>query len=148
MAKFTEAFSKMAQTAVAKSRELTEITRLNMDTGTCQDKINEAYREIGRYICDSGVLTEDETVAEKVAQIATLKETIISNTKRVEALRMVNICKNCGAEISRESKFCDKCGQAVVREEAEQPKQMVCPGCAQPITSETVFCGNCGTKCQ
>ena len=53
MASWKESMNRMAQSAVAKSKEMAEITRLNLDINNCEQRIREVYITMGQYVLEN-----------------------------------------------------------------------------------------------
>lgn len=145
MANWGEKLNKMTQSAITKSKEMAEVTRLNMEISTLRQNLKELYENVGEYVLTNGVAAEDSAITEYVAQMVTIKQNIEANEEKVKEIRNINICPSCGAEVSRTSKFCDKCGTEMVRVSLE-PEAIVCKSCGNPIEKDALFCGNCGAK--
>lgn len=142
-------FNQLTKSAVSKSKEMAEITRLNMDISNNEQKLKELAVQVGMSVVDRKLLLEDEQIAELAAQIETLRESIAKNQALIQEIRNINICANCGAEVSRTSKFCDKCGSPMDRSALETSAAgavPVCPECGEQLEPGALFCTNCGTK--
>lgn len=145
MANWGEKLNKMTQSAITKSKEMAEVTRLNMEIGNLKQNLKDLYTKTGEYVLTNGVAAEDETIAEYIAQMNTIQQNIEADEEKIKEVKNINICANCGAEVSRTSKFCDKCGTEMVRVSLE-PEVIVCKNCGNPIEKDALFCGNCGAK--
>lgn len=149
MASWKENMSRMAQNAMVKSKEMAEITRLNVEISNLDQKLRENYSKLGEYVIDNPALlagSEDETITQICQAVAEIKEKMAQCQQQILDIRNVNICPNCGAEVNRTSKFCDRCGTEMDRSVLQQSAQPVCPGCGEPVDADAVFCGNCGAK--
>ncbi len=145
MANWRDNFSKMTQSAITKSKEMAEVTRLNMEISTQTQKVKELYAQAGERVLENGLAMDDPTIADLASQLATLKQNIQANQEKLNDVKNINICPNCGAEVARTSKFCDKCGTEMVRVSLEAPAT-VCKACGKPIEKGAMFCGACGAK--
>ena len=58
MAGWSEKFNKMTQTAISKSKEVTEVTRLNMEINSLNQSIKEIATKIGEYVLKYDLLRE------------------------------------------------------------------------------------------
>ncbi len=145
MAGWGEKFNKITQSAITKSKEMAEVTRLNMEISTQNQKMKELYAQTGEYVLNSGVAGDDETVAGFAAQLETIRQAIMASQEKLNEVKNINICPNCGAEVTRTSKFCDKCGTEMQRPSLEAPVS-VCKVCGNPIDKDALFCGTCGAK--
>lgn len=114
MASWSEKLNQMTQSAISKSKEVAGITKLNVEIGTLNQNLKNIHTEVGKYVLENGLLTEDATVAEWASKAAAIKADIEADTERIKNLKNVNTCPGCGAEVSKTSKFCPKCGAAIV----------------------------------
>ena len=141
--------NQITKSAVSKSKEMAEITRLNMENSSSEQKIKELAVQIGTLVVDQQLLMDNVQVAEWAAQIAKLREAVAKNQETIREIRNINICSNCGAEVSRTSKFCDTCGSPMARsvlEESMAAAVPTCPNCGERLEPGALFCTNCGTK--
>ncbi len=151
-AKWTDKVSAFTQNAVSKSKELAEITKLNLSISNAEENIRGLKTEIGSYVVQNNLLTDVPEIQEIYAKLSTLQSSIDANRERINEIKNINICPNCGGEVSRNSKFCDHCGQQLQRPDpyappqSEQPAQKVCPGCGQVLSVDAAFCSNCGMR--
>ena len=132
----------------SKTKDLTEVARINMEISTYESKMRECYMKLGEYVMEHSELinTEDETVAFCRKEYEDVKEKIDADKLKIREIKNVDVCPNCGAEISRENQLCPKCGQQIVRVEPAQPKKNVCPKCGAEVAEGAMFCGSCGAK--
>ena len=119
--------NQITKSAVSKSKEMAEITRLNMENSSSEQKIKELAVQIGTLVVDQQLLMDNVQVAEWAAQIAKLREAVAKNQETIREIRNINICSNCGAEVSRTSKFCDKCGSPMDRSVLEESMAAAVP---------------------
>lgn len=148
MANWGEKFSRATQAAISKSKEMAEVTRLNVEISTYTQNIKELYTQIGEYVIEKGLLLENEDVSTKRKEIETLQSNIQSDTEKVNEIKNINICPNCGCEVSRSSKFCDRCGSEMNRKLLQSVTENgnTCKNCGAILAEGAVFCGNCGSK--
>lgn len=151
MAGWGEKFSKMTQSAVNKSKEVAEITKLTLNNNSLEAEITTVSNQIGEYVVANNLLAEDEIVGQKLQQIEELKAAIEANNAKIRELKNIAICESCGAEVPLTSNFCDKCGAQMkkpepVVEEAPAPEVKVCANCGKELALDVVFCPECGTK--
>lgn len=141
--------NQMTKSAISKSKEMAEITRLNMEISNHEQRIKELAAQIGMSVVEGELLTDNEQIAELAVQIKKLQETIEKNQSTIQEIRNINICANCGAEVSRTSKFCDKCGSPMDRtvlETSAASAVPTCPACGEKLEPGALFCTNCGAK--
>lgn len=151
MAGWGEKFSKMTQTAVSKSKDVAEITKLTLNNNSLESEITSVSNQIGEYVVANNLLADDEIVGQKLNQIEELRAAIAANEAKIREIKNINVCPVCGAEVPMTSNFCDKCGapmkkdEPVVEEEAPVVER-VCVKCGTALESGAVFCPNCGEK--
>ena len=114
MASWREKLNQAAQNTISKSKEVAGVAKLNVEIGSLNQSMKNIYTEVGRYVLENGLLSENETVAEWASKAADIKADIEANTERIKTLKNVNTCPGCGAEVPKSSKFCDKCGTPIV----------------------------------
>lgn len=114
MASWSEKLNQMTQSAISKSKEVAGVAKLSLEVNNLNQSIKNIQTEVGAYVLENGLLTEDASVVEWAAKAAALKADIEAASEKINELKNVNICPGCGAEVSRNSKFCNKCGTAIV----------------------------------
>lgn len=152
MAGWGEKFSKMTQSAVNKSKEVAEITKLTLSNNSLEAEIKNVSDQIGEYVVANNLLADDEIVGQKLNQIVELKAAIDANNAKIRELKNIAICEACGAEVPLTSNFCDKCGAQMKKPEPvveEAPvTEKVCVNCGATLSVDAAFCASCGTKCE
>lgn len=110
MAKWSDKLNQMTQSAISKSKEVAGIAKLNMDNASLNLDIKNIQNEIGAYVLENKLLTEDAAVREWMAKVDAIQTNIENNNEKIRELKNVNVCPECGAEVARTSRFCNKCG--------------------------------------
>lgn len=147
MAFFDEAkknINQVSQSAMQKTKDLSEIAKLNSSITECENKIRELYSKIGyetyRAYIDA-VVPETEPL---LMEVSSLYQTIDANRNRINELNAAKLCPNCGAKISKKHLFCGNCGYRFAK--PEKKLQRICPNCRSELADDSIFCSNCGTK--
>lgn len=84
----TARISALAQSGVAKAKDLAEIAKLKMSNAAEQDAIRKAYMEIGKlYFAQHGT-DPDPAFAALCAQIAEHKEKVAYNDERITDIKL------------------------------------------------------------
>lgn len=153
MAGWGEKFSKMTQSAVNKSKDVAEITKLTLNNNSLEAEIKNVSDQIGEYVVANNLLAEDEIIGQKLAQIEELKAAMEANNAKIREIKNIAICPVCNAEVPATSNFCDKCGAQMKKEEPvaeEEPAvvEKVCVKCGATLAEDAAFCANCGEKCE
>ena len=162
---FGKKISSAGQEAIAKTKELADVAKINSSISDEENKIKTAYSEIGKkyifhaksYLYKKYFENHSEDSEEDYeAQIAVIKEAmekIKAYEQQIVEIKGVVKCPNCGAENSKTAAFCATCGTAMpvpVTESVEATEQNVvekkCPNCGEVINDGAAFCAKCGTK--
>lgn len=108
-----ETISNAAKTAVNKSNELVEATKLKFAISDAEGEIKKLYEKMGKGIYDSFKSGEEpsEDLKDTCAQIDKLYESLDELKAKLREYKNVKLCANCGAEMDADSAFCSKCGE-------------------------------------
>jgi len=144
-----------AQAVTKKSSELVEVTKLNANISSEEDKINKLYTQIGKAVYENFHQTGNapDIVKEACEQIAAHQENIRALKEKIAEVKGIKSCINCGAEMERPQLFCSRCGTkneipqtATVNQPQEAPANSECPSCGTAVIPGAAFCTNCGTR--
>ncbi len=142
-----------AQAAAKKSSEIVEVTKLNANISSEEDKIQKLYTQMGKaaYQKFSETGNTEEYLREACEQVVAHEQNIKALREKIAEVKGIKTCSGCGAEMERMQIFCSKCGtrndilQAAPEEAAAAPAP-ACPSCGASLVPGAVFCTNCGTK--
>lgn len=141
-----------AQAAAKKSGELVEITKLNVNIGSEEDKIQKLYTQIGKTVYEkySAAGATDADTKENCEAIRVHEQNIKALRDKIMEVKNVKTCAGCGAEIDKAMPFCSKCGTknetVPVQEAAQQTSAITCAACGAALPAGSAFCTNCGAK--
>ena len=113
MANWRDNVSRMAQSAVSKSKELAETTRLNVEIGNLQQQIRDCHQQLGEYICAHPALlleNGDDNVRQIMDCIAKAEAQIAETRQQLLTVRNLCLCPQCGKECELTASFCVSCG--------------------------------------
>ncbi|NSW89623.1 MAG: zinc-ribbon domain-containing protein [Firmicutes bacterium] len=146
--------SEAAQAAAKKSTELVEITKLNMNISSEEDKIKKLYIKIGESIyakfC-SGLQIDPDFIND-CEEIKSHLEAIKGLKAKIMEIKNIKLCTSCGTEIDRNVMFCPKCGAK--QEQGAQAAggqgsssvSTFCTKCGASVVPGAAFCPSCGNK--
>ncbi|MDP4094782.1 MAG: zinc ribbon domain-containing protein [Bacillota bacterium] len=153
---FTKKVSHTAKAAAKKSSDIVEVTKLNMNIGSEEDKIQKKYTEIGKILYDLYVSGEstNEVIKTHCEVIKTHEENIKKMKQKILELKNIKVCPSCGTELEQEILFCSKCGakqevpETQAQAEETEKAENNCPECGTAFVDGALFCGKCGAKLQ
>ena len=143
-----------AQAAAKKSGELVEVTKLNVNINSEEDKIQKLYAQIGKVVFEkynaSGIAEDD--VQEACENIKVHEQNIRTLRDKISEVKGTKQCVGCGADMDKDQIFCSKCGakneatHAAAEEPVQKAATTTCPACGATLTGGSAFCTNCGAK--
>ena len=135
--------SQAGQSAVQKTKDITEISKYNSAIADEEKKIQTIYSDIGKLYIS---LYKDSPADEFKALVDALKasEKAIETCKeQIKDIKGIVVCEKCGAELTAGTAFCSKCGTAAPV--PPKPEVPACSKCGAPLTEGCAFCTSCGT---
>jgi formylmethanofuran dehydrogenase subunit E len=94
------------QEVVKKAKEVTENVKLNNQIREEENKMREAFTEIGELYYEEHNEIQEDKYVEAFKTIELAKEKIIQ-------LKGIRTCENCGADVSKDAVYCSKCGEKI-----------------------------------
>lgn len=139
--------SKSKQVA-QKAKDMAEISKLNGQIVTEEDKIKNAYLAIGKLYYDECYTDPQGAYVNEVEIIKNSNKTIEGLKDKVNQLKGIQSCPNCGAEVDINASFCTSCGNKleIVELTPIDTTKKQCPNCHQNVEDNDVFCIHCGTR--
>lgn len=144
-----------AQAAAKKSGELVEVTKLNVNINSEEDKIQKLYSQIGKAIYEKYCATgaADGGIKDICESIKVHEQNIRALREKIAEVKGTKQCVGCGAEMEKAQIFCSKCGAKndaaaapATAAPAQQPVPVTCPACGTALAAGSAFCTNCGAK--
>lgn len=141
--------SQAGQTAVQKTKDMTDIAKINSAISDEEKNINNVYRQIGKiYVAKYS----SDCAPELAGMVKSVKEAearVAAYRKQILDIKGVMCCEKCGAEIASNVAFCSFCGAPapkIVTPDAPTPEMNTvrCPGCGQAVAPGMKFCTTCG----
>lgn len=134
--------SKVGRNTIQKTKDYTDVTRLNAQIAEEEKKINNCYYQIGKlYISLHGADYEEQftgmvrLLCEGDSKIKELRQQIMD-------IKGLCRCEKCGAEVPVGNAFCNLCGNKMPVQFDES--KMRCESCGQLVEKGTRFCVHCG----
>ena len=138
--------SQAGQTAVQKTREMTDIARINGLISEEEKKVNNNYYQIGKLYVAKYQTNYESEFAGMISVIRDSEMKIKEYKQQIQTMRGVVRCEQCGAEVESGIAFCSSCGAPMPRLESEQPNENLvkCSGCGTLVDRNMRFCVSCG----
>lgn len=137
--KLTNAGKDMAK----KTKELADITKLNMQISSEEDNIKNKYKEIGKLYYELYSSNPDEKFLEFCTAITESMGKISDLRNQINEIKGVKKCSNCGAEIASAAVFCSACGNKAVSEESTTAESSEEGNKAEESTDNSEVVENC-----
>lgn len=109
---FGKKIEDATKTAAKKSNELVEITKINVEIKSEEDKIKKVYTEIGEKVYEN-YNADDEVFdgfKELYDEIESSKTKVHKLNERALEIKNIKLCNTCNEELSKDNLYCDKCG--------------------------------------
>lgn len=102
--KVGDTISTQGQEVVKKAKEVTETVKQNALIREQENKIKDAYAQVGKLYFEEYKDAQEEKYAEAFKTIEQSKE-------KLKQLKGTRDCENCGAEVDKDAVYCSKCGE-------------------------------------
>ena len=113
-----DGFDGAIKTAVAKSKDISGIAKLNGEIVKYKAQIENEYSEIGENAYKAfSEDAEDTNMAESLEKIKDLLDQIDVKKDEILILKGITICPECGEELDMVCAFCGKCGLKIERDD-------------------------------
>ena len=144
---FGKKISNLGQTAVQKTRGVTDMARLNGAVNDEEKKLNNTYREIGKIYVQLHLNDPEPPLADYVRAAVEGEQRITAYRQQIQETRGTVRCPSCGGQVTANSAFCNNCGfKLPPQQPAPQGNGTPCPHCGNIVASSMKFCNICGFK--
>lgn len=137
MGSFFEEFGKKltqtGQGALEKTKQMTEISKLNIKLAEEDEQLEKLYANLGRLYYQQLNEKEPEILFQDICQaVAGSIKNMNYYQKAINDLKGIKHCETCGEEVQEGACYCSHCGQHLDKEAQAQVYRL---------------CTNCGTVC-
>ena len=137
--------SQAGQNAMQKTKEMTEVAKINGAINEEEKKINNTYFQIGKLYATLHSADYEADFEGMITYLKGAEQRIAQYKEQIQQIKKVTRCEQCGAEVADNSAFCSACGAQMPKKVAPvDPNMIVCPGCGQQVSKNMRFCTNCG----
>lgn len=138
------------KTTVQKTKELTDIARLNASINEEERAQKNLFLQLGREYFNNHAANPEEAFRETVQEITESLGRVKEMQKRINDIRGMRECEECGAEVRLGAIYCPACGVklkeyvAPEREAGTVPER--CTSCGKELSEADHYCPTCGAK--
>lgn len=137
--------SQAGQSAIQKTKDMTDIARINAAISEEEKKINNTYFQIGKLYVAKYTENHDADFAGMIMALKDAEAKICEYQQQVQDIKGIVRCEKCGAEVPNNVAFCSSCGAPMPKQVTPMGEDMVkCTGCGQVIAKNMRFCTGCG----
>jgi rRNA maturation endonuclease Nob1 len=136
--------SQGTQSVVQKTKNMTDVARINGMISDEEKKINSTYLQIGKLFYAKYRNNCDSEFAGMVAAVADSESKIAEYRQQIKDIKGITHCEKCGAEVPVGAQFCNACGNRMSAPAVADPNMVKCPACGAMIDKNMRFCTSCG----
>lgn len=137
--------SQAGQSAVQKTKDMTDTARINGAIAEEEKKINHYYFQIGKLYVATHATDYENDFAGMINAVQDSKKKIREYYQQLQDIKGVICCTKCGNEMASEASFCSVCGSPMPRQTVQaNPNMVKCVGCGAMISKDNRFCTSCG----
>lgn len=138
--------SQAGQTAVQKTKEMTDIARINGAISDEEKKVNNNYFQIGKLYVAMHTTDYENDFAGMIAAIKESEIKIRDYRQQIQDIKGVVRCEKCGAEVASNVAFCSSCGTPMPKQASAvlDENAVKCTGCGAMVSKNMRFCTSCG----
>lgn len=122
IAKTVSGGAASAATNIAKkSGQLVEISKHTVTIASNEDKIEDIYKQIGRYVFKKFEAGEEQRseVINKCVEIRSIEEENEALKERISELKNMKVCHKCGYIMKKDVLYCAQCGTKQLKNDEE-----------------------------
>ncbi len=141
---FGKRATQAGQSAVRKTKNVTDITRLNSLINETERTIRATYTQIGELYVNLHAKDPEEKFRYLVNTVSQCQANIQEYQLQIDDIKGVRRCTVCGAEIPKNAAFCSACGTPVPKVGVPSEEMIQCPHCGATVLKRMKFCIYCG----
>ena len=117
--KILEVVTQTTKTAIKKSGEAVEITKIRLAINSDKAKIKELKLQVGElmYEAYNGNSSSGDEIEELLKEIGELYNEIETKEQQIAQLKNLTRCPKCGANNEQDAFFCKKCAAELKKED-------------------------------
>ncbi len=134
------------QRTIQKTKDISDITRLNSMVSEEERKIENNYSQIGRLYASLYGPEHDPNFAGPLNAIDESRKRIQELKNQIQMIQGVQKCPKCGTLLPQNAAFCSSCGTTIPKAPQQDASAgfQICPRCGTRIKRSMNFCTSCG----
>lgn len=139
--------SQAGQTAVQKTKNITDIAKINGLISDEEKKLNNNYYQVGKLYVAMHQSDFESDFSEMISAINESETKIANYKQQIQDIKGIVRCEKCGAEVASNVAFCSSCGAPMpkqVQAPSNNANLVKCTGCGATIDENMRFCTSCG----
>ena len=133
------------ESAVQKTKDMTDIARINSLISDEEKKINGVYSQLGKFYATVHANDYESQFAGMMIAIKEAEMNINLYKKQIMDIKGVTTCEKCGSEVPKTVLFCNVCGSQMPKTEFNDfSNSSRCTSCGQMVSKDMRFCTSCG----
>lgn len=139
--------SQAGQSAVQKTKEITEVAKLNGAISDEEKKINYNYYQIGKLYYAMHASDFETDFSGMIEAIKESEQKVVEYRQQIQDIKGVVRCEKCGAEVASNVAFCSSCGAPMPKQTVKENENLIrCSSCGQMVDKDMRFCIYCGAN--
>ncbi len=137
--------SQVGNDTIRKTRDFSDVTKLNTQISYSENAIKEIFGQIGRKYFEENAKEIPEGYGELFQNISIQMNKIEECRNQINLIKGLICCRKCGSVVSNKSVFCPSCGEKMLEMPAiDAVGGKVCSSCGAFVKPDQKFCTNCG----
>ncbi len=135
------------QSAVQKTKDMTDVAKLNSMITNEQNRINSCYFEIGKLYVALHANDFESDFAVVVNALKDSEQKVRELTQQIQDIKGIVKCERCGNEVPNTLVYCSYCGNPIPRRQGfndySNMNLIRCSGCGNMTDKTLRFCTYC-----
>jgi DNA-directed RNA polymerase subunit RPC12/RpoP len=134
------------QFTVQKTKDVSEVARLNSILTQTENEINNLYYQIGKLYVSMYGSDAEKDFEGMVASVVESEKKVQTIRKQIQDIKGIQKCEKCGADVPVTFSFGNSCGAPMPKtgKQIKLEDSIKCPSCGALVNKNMRFCTKCG----